>query len=179
MKLTYAAMIIGIGIGAVLCAPAQAQYHYNYGDSRVVNQNQTGLYTPSSTYIGAGTLSRSAQGKSAGVGAELPAVNMGSHIRTAGDNLYNGGQCEREENGAVIYRDEATRRNDQRWQRYYAQQRLLQRQNQPQMQKQGHFYVPGSNGAAAGYGSTPTYHTQGGTATYDNPTSQGAGPRNF
>jgi hypothetical protein len=88
-------------------APALAQYHYSYGDARVTNQNQTGLYQHSSTYIGAGTLSQSAQGKGAGIGGLLPSVNMGAHVRTPGDNMYNGQGSERMYNGAFIYTDQA------------------------------------------------------------------------
>ncbi len=73
---------------------ANAQnYTYSWGTSRVVNKSQDGLANPSGTYIGSGTLSKSAQGQSAGVtGNEtntgLPKVNLGAHIRTPGDNLY-------------------------------------------------------------------------------------------
>lgn len=83
-------------IAAILafgCLPAGAQsYHYSYGNSRVVNQNQTGLYTPSSTYIGGGTMSRSAQGLPAGVSSSglsgLPQTNFGATVTTPGDNQY-------------------------------------------------------------------------------------------
>src|ERR1035437_3625963 len=90
-------------------APALAQYHYSYGDSRVVNQNQTGLYTPSGTDIGSGTMIKSAQGKNAGTGGALPAVNMGAHVLTPGDNMYNGEGTDRTGNGAFIYKDQEAR----------------------------------------------------------------------
>ena len=76
------------------CPTAIAQgvnYNYRYGDSRIVIQSETGLSHPSSTYIGSGTLSKSAQGLPEG-GAKanpgLPVVNHGSFIGTPGDNLY-------------------------------------------------------------------------------------------
>jgi hypothetical protein len=73
--------------------PAQAQsYHYSWGNSRVVMQNQTGLYTPSATYIGGGTISRSAQGLPAGVSSSglngLPQTHFGANVGTPGDNQY-------------------------------------------------------------------------------------------
>lgn len=73
--------------------PVQAQsYHYSWGNSRVVMQNQTGLYSPSSTYIGGGTISRSAQGLPAGVSSSglngLPQTHFGANVGTPGDNQY-------------------------------------------------------------------------------------------
>ncbi len=80
---------------ALTSQTANAQnYTYSWGTSRVVNKSQDGLSNPSGTYIGTGTLSRSAQGQQAGVtgndasNSGLPRVNMGAHIRTPGDNLY-------------------------------------------------------------------------------------------
>lgn len=66
-------------------------YNYRYGGCRVINQSQIGLPNPSSTYIGVGTLSKSAQG-AIEIGAQanpnLPKVNAGGFIGTPGDNLY-------------------------------------------------------------------------------------------
>lgn len=82
---------------ALLClaAPAFSQnYHYSYGGSRVVNQGHTGLYMPAATQIGAGTISRSAQGyqqSGAIINPGLPPVPMGSHVTTAGDAQYATG----------------------------------------------------------------------------------------
>ncbi|MBY0359081.1 MAG: hypothetical protein K2W82_13850 [Candidatus Obscuribacterales bacterium] len=151
----------------VFALPALAQsYHYSYGDSRVVNQNQTGLYTPSSTYIGGGTLSQSAQGKNAGTGNALPGVTMGGYIRTPGDTIYNGqgDGCVRMPNGSVIYKDD--------YQRVQMQQMMRYRRNQPRTQpvQQGSFYVPGSNGSASSYSATPAGNVgayyQNGAAAY-------------
>lgn len=75
--------------------PAFSQnYHYSYGGSRVVNQGHTGLYMPAATQIGAGTISRSAQGyqqSGAIINPGLPPVPMGSHVTTAGDAQYQTG----------------------------------------------------------------------------------------
>ncbi len=82
---------------ALLClaAPAFSQnYHYSYGGSRVVNQGHTGLYMPAATQIGAGTISRSAQGyqqSGAIINPGLPPVPLGSHVTTAGDAQYQTG----------------------------------------------------------------------------------------
>jgi hypothetical protein len=162
------------------------QYHYHYGDSRVTNQNQIGLYTPSSTYIGAGTLSRSAQGKQAGVGGALPQVNMGSHVRTAGDNLYNNQGTERESNGSLVYSDQLARREAIRAEQYRRQQqqmmmqRARMRQNY-QQQQQGYTYIPGSNGAAASYANAPSAPVtfQNGAASYGSTQNNNAKARQF
>jgi hypothetical protein len=71
--------------------PAYGQdYHYRYGNARVVNQNQTGLAMPSGSYIGSGTLSATARGDYGQnkANANLPGCNMGGYIRTPGDNVY-------------------------------------------------------------------------------------------
>jgi hypothetical protein len=153
--------------------PSFAQaYNESFGGSRVIYQNQTGLFNPSSTYIGAGTLSRSAQGKGAGIGGALPAVNMGSHVRTPGDNLYNNDGTDRLNNGALVYQDqeqEMMRQDRHRYQTALARQRALDARNAPRPQPQGNLYVPGSNGGTAGYDSvvTPQVNFRGnGTATY-------------
>jgi hypothetical protein len=151
--------------------PAFAQYHYSYGNSRVTNQNQTGLYHPSATYIGCGTMSQSAQGKSAGVGGALPSVNMGSHVRTPGDNMYNNDGTDRMYNGALVYRDQEEamyRKAAQKQRAAIMRQRWLETASQ-QQQQQGYVYVPGSNGAASTYGSAPQtqmQYTRTGAATY-------------
>ena len=154
-----------------LAVPALAQtYHMEYGGSRVVQQNQTGLYMPSSTYIGAGTLSRSAQGKKAGVGSSLPAVNMGSTVRTPGDNMYNNDGTDRQANGAFIYQDtERAIIIDQARSQQLARQRQLMLERRRSQGPQGHLYVPGSNTGTATYGTVPTgglLYRGNGTATY-------------
>jgi hypothetical protein len=138
--------------------PAMAQYHQSYGDSRVVNQNQTGLYTPSGTYIGAGTMSRSAQGKQAGSNAGgLPTTSWGGYIRNPGDDIYTGNNgAMRMDNGSMVYGDEIARANAIK--RMRQQERMMQYQQRRNMygrqaQPQGNLYVPGSNGGAANYGS--------------------------
>ena len=66
-------------------------YSYSWGDSRVINSNQSGLVHPSGSYIGSGTMSQSAKGFY-GLGAQtnpaLPRVNMGANVATPGDNMY-------------------------------------------------------------------------------------------
>lgn len=146
--------------GLPVCAQG---YHQSYGDSRVVNQSQTGLYTPSGSYLGAGTLSKSATGQAAGSRAGgLPSTVWGASIRAPGDGLYNGADgTMRQENGSVIYVDQYMARQNQ-MRRMQEQRMMRQRQQQNQYNApQGNFYVPGSNGGAAGYGS-------GGAAGYGN-----------
>lgn len=166
---------------SITALPAFAQqYHKSYGNTRVVQQNQTGLYTPSATYIGAGTMSRSAQGKSAGVGAALPVVNMGSHVRTAGDNMYNDQGSMRASNGAFLYQDQYMMEQNRKRQAAMAQQ---QRQQQMMMRNnprpQGNLYVPGQNGAATVQSGGQTYYNPGGTATYAETGSSGGVKRQF
>lgn len=145
---------------AVLCLagtlPANAQYHQNYGGSRVVQQNQTGLYHNDPSYISAGTLSRSAQGKQAGMSTSgLPSTSWGGYIRNPGDDIYTGANgAMRQDNGSMVYADEVMRANMMR--QYKSQQQRMRYQQQMMYQQrvpQGNFYVPGSNGSAANYGS--------------------------
>ncbi len=60
---------------------------------RVINQSANGLAYPSSSYIGPGTLSKTAQ-QGAGYNPQnnpgLPKVNHGGYFGTPGDNLYSG-----------------------------------------------------------------------------------------
>ncbi len=60
---------------------------------RVINQSANGLAYPSSSYIGPGTLSKTAQegaGYRAQTNPSLPKVNHGGYFGTPGDNLYSG-----------------------------------------------------------------------------------------
>lgn len=73
--------------------PCLAQHDSANSDTRIIKQSQNGLPPPSSSYIGAGTMSKSAQGLPPGSSNSLgnpllPRVNMGANIRTPGDNLY-------------------------------------------------------------------------------------------
>lgn len=178
-------IIAGLVVAASMATsiPAYAQYHYSYGTSRVTNQNQTGLFTPSATYIGAGTMSQSAQGKAAGVGGLLPSVNMGAHVRTPGDNMYNGDGSDRMNNGALIYQDQMQaimarkaaiiRRRQMREQRA--------RQMQMRQQQQGNVYIPGSNGASASYANSSgqMQYNRNGNATYGDSYSGSSSSRKF
>lgn len=90
---------------ALLATPALSQnYHYGNGTARVVNQNQTGLYYSESTYIGPGTISKTAQGKQVG-GAQanplLPKVPWGANIQTPGDNFYTNQRVTKTTNQGV------------------------------------------------------------------------------
>jgi hypothetical protein len=79
-----------IGLSSFESALGQ-DYNYRYGGSRVINQSQLGLPNPSSSYIGSGTLSKSAQGTvetGAQANPNLPKVNAGGFIGTPGDNMY-------------------------------------------------------------------------------------------
>ena len=164
--------------------PAFAQYHYSYGNSRVTNQNQTGLFHPSATYIGAGTMSQSAQGKAAGVGGSLPAVNMGSHVRTPGDNIYNNDGSDRMSNGALVYKDQEEAmyaRASAKVRAAHRRQMMLERQQMMQ-ERQGYAYIPGSNGAAASYGSNSggqMQYSRTGAANYGGGYNGGASTRGF
>lgn len=146
-----------IGLIFLSGLPVSAQgYHQSYGDSRVVQQNQTGLYNPSGTYLGAGTLSRSATGQAAGSRAGgLPSTVWGASIRAPGDGLYNGADgTMRQENGSVIYVDQVIAKNNAI--RRQQEAKLMRQRMQSgyyNRQPQGTLYIPGSNGGAATYGS--------------------------
>lgn len=151
----------------VAILPADAQgYHENYGGTRVIRQNQTGLVGDAgrATYIGVGTMSQTAQGKNPAGNPNLPGVAMGGTIRTPGDNLYNGANTIRMENGSVNYKDNIIR--EYQMQQAMNQQRMMQRrmQNPYYQQRNGNFYVPGSNGGVSSY-SAPS---GGGNYTYNN-----------
>ncbi len=178
--------LAGFFVAALLvgqCMPAFAQYHYSHGDSRVVNQNQTGLYHPSATYIGNGTMSQSAQGKGAGVGGALPAVNMGSHVRTPGDNIYNNDGSDRMGNGALVYKDQEEAMSQAQRMKYRRMMaRQMAQQRMYQQQQQGTYYVPGSNGAGASYSNAggQMQFSRSGAATYGGGgTGYQAGTRSF
>ena len=75
-----------------LCPSVIGQtYDYSNGNTRVINQTSHGLAYPSGSYIGTGTMSKSAQ-QGAGIivpaNSGLPKVNRGRYIGTPGDNLY-------------------------------------------------------------------------------------------
>jgi len=161
MKATALSLILLMGASSI---PAFAQYHYGYGNSRVTRQSQNGLSTPSSTYIGAGTLSKTAQGIEPNGNPSLPSVNYGGAIKTPGDNIYRPKQ--------------------------QAQPRMMQQQGRRYMyyqqpQQSGSYYTPGQNQPTyseyrpdrsnMGYGQS---QNSGGLSTYGNygapPSNQGS-----
>lgn len=122
----YKASLIA-AMSFAISLPCLAQgYHSSYGGTRVVNQRQTGLQTPSATYIGAGTMSATARGENPnGSAPGLPQVNMGANIRTPGDNVYKPGTIKHQRRGGY---------------RQYQQQRQGQT-----------YYVPGQNSNSSQY----------------------------
>lgn len=150
--------VLGILLAAGASLPVQAQgYHKGYGNGRVVQQNQTGLFYSDPSYISCGTLSRSAQGKQAGMTNNgLPSTSWGGYIRNPGDDIYTGNNgAMRMDNGSMVYGDEIMRANmiNQMKQRNAMMRMRQQQQRDVYTRQQGNFYVPGSNGGAAGYGS--------------------------
>ncbi len=143
-----------------LSASAQGGYHYGYGGSRVVNQGQTGLYNPSGTYIGGGTMSQSARGLPAGVSSGamggLPQTKMGANVGTPGDNQYT--------DAVQIQRHMGQQVN------MPIQRRQINYGQQQQQSQNMHYYVPGQNGGAIKQGQFVSpgqrYNTNGAAATY-------------
>jgi len=119
---------------------ACAQNYQN--NARVINQSTNGLAAPSSSYIGSGTLSKSAQGVNqppSNTNPNLPAVNMGANVRTPGDNQYRPKQ-----------------------QQSYSQQTIrTSGKRQPVL----HYYEPGQNNQPRSY-QPNQYSKVRGTATY-------------
>jgi hypothetical protein len=146
---------------------AQYEYHYSYGNSRVVQQDQTGLNRPSDTYIGSGTLSKSAQGAQQ-VGPQvnpgLPRVNHGAYIGTPGDNLY----------GAHPILSPAEEQQERTQMMLQRQRRRVLTQPRPQSEEpKGFLYQPGENlgagsGAYMAYPSSPAQSSfRSGAAIYN------------
>ncbi len=129
-------------------------YQYSYGDNRVTNQSQIGMPGPSSSYISAGTLSKSAGGGAAGVrsGNQLPPTQWSKTVRSPGDDLYNGNNgAMRDANGGLIYRDQyLSKQLELERRRHNAE---LSRLKRSQAQQAGVvLYKPGSNASHSSYG---------------------------
>lgn len=143
MKLHYCLILL---LPLTTQHPAAAQsYHSSSGRARVINQSSNGLDQPSSSYIGSGTMSKSAQGynsPSTVANPGLPGVNMGANIRTPGDNLY---------------RPKQTNNNN-----YYQAPRRAPANNAPQQ----YYYQPGQNNQTSTYRRSPSGNYTPGTATY-------------
>ncbi len=162
----------------VALLPASAQngqgtglYNQNYGGGRVCKMHQNGLVGDAgrATYIGVGTMSQTAQGKAWNGNSALPQTNLGGTIRTPGDNLYNGQNTIRMENGAVNYKDNVMRNvmakqavQEQRAYEQWLRSGGPQRSRYAQMG--GNFYTPGSNGGVSNYGAS----SGGGNYSYNN-----------
>lgn len=175
-KLALSAAILSVSV-----LPAAAQnYHYNYGNSRVVNQSQVGYVQHESTYIPTGAINNTAKGVvTGGVGQKanqlLPGVSWGRTVGTSGDNFYLGGAPDKFKTAVPQYAVTPQRtitvgggRNGQRG-------GAVQQQQQPQ----GFVYVPGQNGGAANYSQVNTnvgvQMNNGGAASY----SSGSGQKNY
>lgn len=142
-------------------APAQ-QYHYNYGNGRVINQSQIGLNQHESTYVPTGAINNTAKGIiTGGIGREanplLPGVKWGRTVGTSGDNFYMGGAPDKK---GQVYRQSR---------KALQQRQMMQVQRQEQRRLQGgEVYFPGQNANSGGItrsGGTYTYGS-GGAASY-------------
>lgn len=135
--------------------PVSAQgYHYGYGTSRVVNQNNIGLHDHDSSYISGGCISDSAKGKP-GTGLRpnklLPQVNWGRTIRTSGDHYYQRGGAALEDR--TLYLPKVIVRKKRR---------------NVRKRKPLKYYQPGDNASGGSYsrsGGTYKYNS-GGTMSY-------------
>jgi len=142
---------------------AQYEYHYSYGNSRVVQQDSIGLDRPSGTYIGTGTLSKSAQGvlqTGAQVNPGLPRVNSGSFVGTPGDNMYGA---------HPIYSPAEEQKEKLQILQQQRQKRMLMMKQQVQTQQdqpKGILYEPGQN-LRAGSGAFMAYPTSSGAGSND------------
>lgn len=180
---------------ALAASPALSQgYHYSSGNARVVNQNQTGLYYSESTYIGPGTISKTAQGKSVS-GAQanplLPKVPWGANIATPGDNFYTKDKITPMQNGTPVGVPQANwganvkqpgdnMRSDMGQpvlRQEYKPGQVFQRRSgsgsdaygyggsRGQTRPKGHLYTPGTNGMAS-YGDDTANGTGGSGTRY-------------
>lgn len=138
--------------GLCSVSPVSAQgYHYGYGSSRVVNQNNIGLSNHDSSYISPGCISDSAKGvvrNGYRPNPLLPQVNLGRTVKTAGDNLYQGGAPYLETNSLYQPRPVVRRNNNNN--------------NRMNNQPRQNVYYPGQN---ANSGSGYNY-SSGGAMTY-------------
>jgi hypothetical protein len=156
--------LIAISCAVVVAsAPASlADYSYNYGGSRVVEQTEIGLPNPSGSYITNGTMSKSAQG-SVNIGPQanpgLPRVNHGAYIGTPGDNMYGAHPINAQS-------DQQERMRLQPRPRF-----IYLQQPQPKQPKQ-YLYVPGQHGDSSSGAMTYSVDTgnKGGVFKYESNT---------
>jgi len=162
---------IAVALVAMPCVFGQGvNYNYRYGDQRVIIQSETGLVHPSSTYIGPGTLSKSAQGASE-VGAQvnpgLPKVNHGGFIGTPGDNMYGNNPIR-----AVEPKRMAAKR---------PVQIIYVRPQQPTAPKE-YAYTPGQNAPlqySSGGGDAAVQFDGSGAASYGNVPISDSAPKRY
>jgi len=173
-KVALSALVLAASV-----LPAAAQnYHYNYGNSRVVNQSSVGYVQHESTYIPTGAINNTAKGiVTGGVGQKanqlLPGVTWGRTVGTSGDNFYLGGAPDKYKTAVPSYAQTPQRTITVGGQ---GQQRRGNGQMQQQQQQQGYFYVPGQNGGSANYGNVNTNNLNvqfsGGAASYGTGSNQ-------
>lgn len=176
-KLALSAVLLSVSV-----LPAAAQnYHYNYGNSRVVNQSSVGYVQHESTYIPTGAINNTAKGVvTGGVGQKanqlLPGVSWGRTVGTSGDNFYLGGAPDKYKSAVPSYAVTPQRTITMGG---GAGGRNGQRRVQQQPVQQGYAYVPGQNGGTANYAGVDTnvgvQVNTGGAASY----SSGSGQKNY
>ncbi len=169
---------------SVVALPASAQnYHYNYGNSRVINQSSVGYVQHETTYIPTGAINNTAKGViTGGVGqkanALLPGVSWGRTVGTSGDNFYQGAAPDKYKSAVPDYAQTPQRTivvNGGAGRRVVGQQQYVQQQRQ---QPRGYLYQPGQNGGTPNYGAVDTnvgVQFNSGAATY----SSGSGQKNY
>ncbi len=171
-------------IFTVSALPVSAQnYHYNYGNSRVINQGSVGYVQHESTYIPTGAINNTAKGViTGGVGSKanamLPGVSWGRTVGTSGDNFYQGGAPDKYKSAVPDYAQTPQRVITVGGRRVSQQQYYQQQQQQQRQQPRGYVYQPGQNGGTPNYGAVDTnvgVQNNGGTASY----SSGSGQKNY
>ncbi len=174
-------LALTVAILSASALPATAQnYHYNYGNSRVVNQSSVGYVQHENTYIPTGAINNTAKGViTGGVGQKanqlLPGVTWGRTVGTSGDNFYLGGAPDKYKSAVPSYAVTPQRTITMGGGQRNGQRRV---QQGGQQQQQGYFYVPGQNGGTASYAAVDTtvpVQMNGGAASYGST----AGQKNF
>jgi len=150
MKFNALSLIFLLGVN---CLPVCAQHHYEYGGSRVVRQSQNGLSNPSSTYIGSGTLSKTAQGIEPNSNPSLPSVNYGGAIKTPGDNIYRPKEPQQRSQRRYYQQPRYNYMPPQQRQNYYTPGQNQQTYNEYKPDRSGFGYSQPGSGGLSTYGS--------------------------